>query len=57
MNWKDKIKQYWDENPVACIAVGALAITAVAKLIDATSAAQGRRAYARQVDYRISHQG
>ena len=53
--WKDKLKQYWNDNPVACIAVGAFAATAAAKLIDALSAAQGRRAYARQVDYRVTH--
>jgi len=51
--WKDKLKQAWDENPLAVVAIGALAVTAVAKLLDATSAAQGRRAYAKQVDYRI----
>jgi hypothetical protein len=54
--WKDKLKKQWDENPLAVIAVGALAATAAAKLIDALGAAQGRRAYARQVDYRIMHQ-
>jgi len=52
--WKDKLKQAWDENPVAVIAVGALAATAAAKLIDAMSAAQGRRAYARQINYKIA---
>jgi hypothetical protein len=51
--WKDKLKQAWDENPLAVVAIGALAVTAIAKLLDATSAAQGRRAYAKQVDYRI----
>ena len=55
--WKEKLKKAWDENPLACIAVGGLAITAIAKLIDATSAAQGRRAYARQIDYKIMMQG
>jgi hypothetical protein len=52
--WKDKLKMYWDENPLAVITVGALAVTAAAKLIDAMSAAQGRRAYAKQVDYRVN---
>jgi hypothetical protein len=51
--WKDKLKKAWDENPLAVVAIGALAVTAAAKLIDSMSAAQGRRAYARQVDYRI----
>lgn len=52
-NWKTKLKKYWNENPVGCIVVGSLAVTATAKLIDSLSAAQGRRAYARQVDYRV----
>jgi hypothetical protein len=52
--WKDKLKKAWDENPLACIGIGVLAITATAKLIDSMSAAQGRRAYARQVDYRVN---
>jgi hypothetical protein len=55
-SWKENLKRYWNDNPIACIAVGALAVTAAAKLIDAMSAAQGRRAYAKQVDYRIMKQ-
>lgn len=55
MTWKDKLKQAWNDNPLAVIAIGALAVTAAAKLIDAGSAAQGRRAYAKQVDYRVAH--
>lgn len=47
----DKLKQAWNENPLAVITVGALAITAIAKLIDSASAAQGRRAYAKQVNH------
>jgi hypothetical protein len=55
--WKEKLKKAWNENPVAVIAVGSLAATAAAKLIDALTAAQGRRAYARQVEYKIrNHQ-
>ena len=53
--FKEKLKQAWDENPLGCIMVGALAVTATAKLIDVTSQAKSRRAYAQQVDYRISH--
>jgi hypothetical protein len=49
----DKLKRAWNENPMAVIGVGALAITSVAKLIDATSAAQGRRAYAKQVNHLV----
>lgn len=54
--WK-KIKQQWDENPLACVIVGSLAAGAllggVAKVISASSEAKGRNAYARQIDYRI----
>jgi len=50
--WKTKLKKHWDENPLAVIAIGAMAVTATAKLIDAVSAAQGRHAYAKQVNYR-----
>ena len=38
---------------VGIITAGALALTAFAKIIDATSAAKGRRAYAKQVNYRV----
>jgi len=49
----DKIKKQWEENPLQVIMVGALAVTALAKLLDAMSAAQGRHAYAQQVKYRV----
>lgn len=52
--WKNKIKQQWNENPIACIAVAALAANAAAKLIDALSAAQGRSAYAKQINYKVN---
>lgn len=50
----DKLKQKFEEDPLTVIIVGALAVTAAAKLLDAMSAAQGRRAYARQVEYRVN---
>lgn len=49
----DKIKDAWNNNPIGIISVGALVVTAIAKIIDAGSAAQGRRAYAKQVKYRV----
>jgi len=55
MTWQDKLRQTWNDNPLMVIAVGAFAATAAAKLIDSMSAAQGRRAYARQVDYRVAN--
>jgi hypothetical protein len=50
----EKVKQFWEDHPMETIGIGILAITAAARLIDAMSAAQGRRAYAKQVDYRVS---
>ena len=48
----DKLKQQWDENPTMVVAVGAGAVTALAKLIEATAGIQSRRAYAKQVNNR-----
>lgn len=53
-NGIEKIKRKFDEDPFTVIMIGAFAATAAAKLIDALSAAQGRRAYAKQVDYRVN---
>lgn len=52
--WKDKLKKQWDENPLQVLIIGGFVATAAAKVIDAMSAAQGRRAYARQVDYKVN---
>lgn len=41
-----KLKQKFNENPVEFLIVASLTAAAAAKLIDAVSAAQGRRAYA-----------
>ncbi len=53
MTWKDKLKAYWNENPLQVIMVGAFAATAAAKLIDANSQAKSRKAYAKQIEYRV----
>ncbi len=52
--WKERLNKEWNENPLQVIAIGALAATAAAKLLDAMSSAQGRRAYAKQVDFRVN---
>jgi len=52
----DKLKRAWNENPMTVITVGASAVYATAKLIDAVSAAQGRRAYSKQVNASIKRQ-
>lgn len=49
----ERIKVEWDNNPLTVVVVGTLAVTALAKFVDAMSAAQGRRAYAKQVNYRV----
>jgi hypothetical protein len=51
----ETLQKVWYENPVAVITAGALAVGSLAKLIDAVSAAKGRRAYAKQVNYRVRH--
>lgn len=52
--WRTKLKEQFNENPVLVITVGAFAAQAAAKLLDSMSAVQGRRAYAKQVDYRVN---
>ncbi len=51
--WKDQLKSEWNNDPLKVIAIAVFAAPAVAKLLNALSAAQGRRAYAKQVNYRI----
>ena len=53
--WKQKLEQAWNENPLQVIAAGAFAVTATAKLIDAVSAAQGRKAYAKQINHKTRY--
>ena len=52
-NWVDKLKAQFNDNPLAVIAVGAMAVTATSKLIDSVSAAQGRKAYAKQINHKV----
>lgn len=51
----DRLKQKFNEDPILVVVVGSLVATSAAKLIDSLSAAQGRRAYAKQVRFRVSH--
>jgi hypothetical protein len=55
MTWKDQLKQQWNENPLAVIGTGAIVATAATAILNSLSAAQGRRAYARQVNYRVNN--
>jgi hypothetical protein len=47
------LKRAWNENPLLVIGVGAAAVTAASKLLDSVSAAQGRKAYAKQVNHSV----
>jgi hypothetical protein len=53
MAWKEKLKQEWNDNPLQVIAVGAATATAATMVLNALSAAQSRRAYSRQVNYKL----
>jgi hypothetical protein len=47
-----KIKQAWDENPLAVVAVASTAVFAVAKLMDATTARKNAKAWQIEVQRR-----
>jgi len=51
-NVKAKLRQAWDENPLAVITVGAVAVTAAAKLLDSATAAKNAKAWKKEVDRR-----
>jgi hypothetical protein len=52
-DWKTKIKQAWNDNPLAVIAIAALAATAAAKVMDANTQRQNAKVWAREVDRRV----
>jgi hypothetical protein len=43
----NKLKRAWNDNPLAVIAVGALTMRSAARLLDALSGIQSKRAYAK----------
>lgn len=49
----NQIKKAWEENPLQVIVIGALAATAAAKLLDASTAAKNSRAWEKEVNRRI----
>jgi hypothetical protein len=51
----DQLKREFAANPLAFIAVGSMAVTALAKIIDSASATQGRRAYAKQINHKVKN--
>ncbi|QPX71442.1 hypothetical protein SscP1EGY_44 [Streptomyces phage SscP1EGY] len=52
MDAMKKLKEAWDENPMAVIGLGVAALAAAGKFIDAVSSVQGRRAYAKHAKLR-----
>jgi hypothetical protein len=49
----DKLKRAWEENPLQVIVIGALAATAAAKLLDASTNARNARVWQNEVNRRI----
>jgi hypothetical protein len=48
----DRIKRAWEENPLVVIAVGAMAVTAVSKLMDANTARHNSHVWQMEVNRR-----
>lgn len=48
-----KLEAQFNENPLQVIAIGSLAATGVAKLINAIATYKGRKTWDREVDRRI----
>lgn len=49
----DRLKDEWNENPMLVLTVFGIAAGGTAKLIDAASSAQSKRAYAKQIDAKL----
>lgn len=49
----DKLKQGWDENPYAVIAIATGVVYATSKLISAVSSSRNSRAWKKEVDRRV----
>jgi hypothetical protein len=54
-NAKDKIKQAWDENPMAVIGISAAALTAVAKIAQVAVEANNSRTWKKEVNRRVKN--
>lgn len=46
---KAKIKQAWEENPLAVIAIGSGAVIAVTKIVDSMTASRNSRTWRKEV--------
>lgn len=52
-NGMDQLKKKFEEDPLQVLAVGTAGLFALAKIIDAVTSAQGRRAYSKQINHKI----
>lgn len=51
----ETMKQQWHENPLGVLSAVGVVAAGAAAVLNAVSAAQGRRAYAKQVNYRVKN--
>ncbi len=51
--WVDSIKMEWEDKPLNVLIVVALVANSAARVMNAWSAAKGRKAYAKQVSHRV----
>lgn len=49
------LKAQAEANPMAALVIGTAVLTAAGKFIDASGAAVGRRAYAKQIDAKLKN--
>lgn len=49
-----KLKEMWDENPVAVLTIAFAGIAATAKLVDSVSSIRSKRAYANATRIRVT---
>lgn len=51
----NNLKAQAEANPMAALVIGTAVLTAAGKFIDASGAAVGRRAYAKQIDAKLKN--
>lgn len=49
----DNLKRQAEENPIVALGVGAAALTALSKLLDANTARVSAKTHAREIDRRV----
>lgn len=51
----DNLKAQAEANPMAALVIGTALLTAASKFVDASGAAVGRHAYAKQIDAKLKN--